>query len=241
MNIKKLIIWLIILIGSFGLGFAVFNIFIMPRIVGTGKDVTVPSLIGKPLVLAQKMLLEQSFVIGETRAVFDTIFPQGIVVGQKPPAGSIVRSGRKINILVSKGALKVKIPFVEQMSEDQAIRVLNSLGINPTIVESLRSATISAGKIISTEPGPGSEIPIGGQFEVFVSSGSSGIFLMPMLVGLSVNEAIDSIRSNGLALGMIQQIPSDEPKGYVVIQYPEDGMRIRTGDTVRLIVSGKKR
>ena len=241
MNIKKLFIWLIVIISAFGLGFAIFNIFVMPRIMSTGKDIVVPNLIGKSLNNAQKILLQQNFTIGETRDVYDTIFPQGIVVGQKPIAGSIVRSGRKINILVSKGALKVKVPFIEQMSEDQAMRVLNSLGINPTIVESLRSATISAGKIISTEPGPGSEIPIGSQFKVFVSSGSSGIFLMPMLVGLSVNAAVDSIRSNGLTLGMVQQIPSDEPKGYVVIQYPEDGMRIRTNDTVRLIVSGKKR
>jgi serine/threonine-protein kinase len=235
MNIKKLFIWLSIIISAFGLGFAIFNIFIMPRVMGTGKDIIVPNLIGKSLVNAQKILLTQNFTIGETRDVYDTIFSQGIVVGQKPMAG------RKINILVSKGALKVKVPFLEQMSQDQAMRVLNSLGINPTIVESLRSTTISVGKIISTEPGPGSEIQISSQFKVFVSSGSSGIFLMPMLVGLSVNAAVDSIRSNGLALGMVQQIPSDEPKGYVVIQYPEDGMRIRTGDTVRLIVSGKKR
>jgi serine/threonine-protein kinase len=133
------------------------------------------------------------------------------------------------------------VPFLEQMSFDQAIRVLNSLGINPTIVESLRSATVSAGKIISTEPGPGSEIPVRSQFKVFVSSGSSGIFLMPMLVGLQINAAKDTIVSNGLVIGLIQPIPSDEPKGFVVIQYPEDGMRVRTGDTVRLIVSGKKR
>jgi serine/threonine-protein kinase len=241
MNIKKFVIWLIVIIGAFGLGFIVFNFFIMPRIVGAGKDVVVPNLIGKPLVDAQKILLTQNFVLGETRDVFDTIFPQGSVVGQKPLAGSIVRTGRKINLLVSKGALMVKVPFLEQMSLDQGMRILASLGINPTTVESLRSTTTQVGKIIGIEPGPGSEIPIGSQLKLSVSSGLTGIFLMPMLVGFPINAAMDTIRNYGLTLGSIQQIPSDEPKGFVVIQYPEDGMRVRTGDTVQLIVSGKRR
>ncbi len=241
MNLKKLLIWIVILIASFGLGFAIFNIFIMPQIVGSGKDIVVPNLVGKPLVTAQKVLLEQGFVIGDTKAVFDTSYPEGIVVGQKPLANSIVKTGRKINVLVSKGAMTVKVPFLEQMSYEQASRILNSLGINPTSVESLRSMTIGSGKVITTEPGAGSEIPIGSQFKVFVSSGASGIFLMPMLVGMQLNPAKDTLLNNGLVIGLIQQVPSDEPRGIVLIQYPEDGMRVRTGDTVRMIVSGKRR
>ena len=240
MNLKKLVIWLIVIACAFGLGFLVFNFFIMPRITGAGKNIAVPNLIGKPLVEAQKILLNQNFALGETKEVFDTVFPIGYVVGQKPLTGSIVKTGRKINLLVSKGVMKVKVPFLEQMTLEQGIRILTSLNINQIMVESLRSTTIPSGKIIGIEPGPGTEVPVGTNLRIFISNGLSGMFLMPMLVGLPINIANDSIISNGLVLGGAQEMPSEEPKGFVIVQYPEDGMRVRTGDTVRLIIAKRK-
>jgi serine/threonine-protein kinase len=241
MKIKRVLIWSIVIIGAFGLGFIAFNFFIMPAIGGSGKSAAVPNVIGKPLVEAQKIILAQKFALGEVNDVFDSIFPQGHIAGQKPLAGSIAKTGRKVNLLVSKGPQMVKIPFIEQISLDQGLRILSSLGINAASIESLRSTTIPSGKIIGLEPGPGSELPTGGRLKVFVSSGLFGIFLMPTLVGLPFNTAADSIRSNGLILGGIETIPSEEPQGLVIIQYPEDGMRVRNGDTVKLIISERRR
>lgn len=238
-RMKTFIIWLGIIILAFGLGFIVFNFFIMPKIVGAGKNVVVPNLIGKPLIEAQNMILAQKFTLGETKDIFDTTYSQGYVVGQKPIAGSIVKSGRTINLLVSKGPPKVRVPFLTAMTLEQGLRILASLGINPTAIESLRSLTIPLGKIIGLEPEPGSEIPMGSHLRVFVSSGISGIFSMPKLTGLPMSEAIDSIRINGLILSDIQTIPSDEQNGFVIAQYPEDGMKVKTNDSVRLIVSGR--
>jgi serine/threonine-protein kinase len=238
--IRTIVIWLIVIICAFGLGFFAFNFFIMPKIVGGGKNVVVPNLIGKPLVEAQRVLINQNFIIGDAKQVFDTIYPYGYIIGQKPLAGSVVKTGKKINFMVSKGPQMVKAPFLAQMSLEQGLRVLSSLGVNPSIVESLRSSTIPTGKIIGCEPGPGSEISISTRLKVFVSNDSSGMFLMPMLVGLSIQSAIDSIVNNGLIIGGIQEIASEESSGLVIIQYPEDGMKVFTGDTVRLIVAKGK-
>ncbi|MBS4016580.1 MAG: PASTA domain-containing protein [Candidatus Latescibacteria bacterium] len=234
---KKILLWIVILVCAFGLGFLVFNLLIMPRIAGTGKNVTVPDLVGKPLAEAQKIILGQELEFGSVRAVYDTSYGHGFVVGQKPLAGSVVRSGRSINLIVSKGPQIVKIPFLEQMGLEQGLRVLTSLGINQISIDSLRSATIPSGKILGVEPGPGSEIPVSGPVKIFVSSGGSGIFLMPSLIGLPVDIALDTINYNGLILGSLQTIPSDEWPGLVIIQYPEAGMRVKTSDTVRMIVS----
>lgn len=234
---KKILLWIVILVSAFGLGFLIFNFLIMPRIVGSGKNITVPNLIGKPMAEAQKIILTQGLELGNVRAVYDTIYAHSYVVGQKPLAGSVVRSGRSVNLIVSKGPQLVKIPFLEQMSIDQGLRVLTSLGITQISIDSLRSSTIANGKIIGLEPGPGSEMPLSGRLKIFVSSGASGIFLMPSLIGLPTDVAADSVYYNGLILGGVQAIPSDERQGLVIVQYPEEGMKIRTGDTVRLIVS----
>jgi serine/threonine-protein kinase len=212
----------------------------MPKIIGSGKNVTVPNLIGKPLVEAQRDLINQNFTIGSVKQVYDTFYPYSYIVSQKPLPNSIVKIGKKINLMVSKGPQMVKVPFLEQMSLEQGLRMLVSLNIQQIKVESIRSSNIPSGKIIGTEPGAGSQIPIGRYFRVFVSNGTSGLFFMPMLVGLPTQNALDSIMMNGLIIGSIQEIISDEPGGTVIIQYPEDGMRVFTGDTVRLIVARKK-
>jgi beta-lactam-binding protein with PASTA domain len=64
---------------------------------------------------------------------------------------------------------------------------------------------------------------------------------MPQLVGLATNEAVDSITYNNLMVGGIQVIPSDEREGIVIVQYPEQGMSVKTGDEVRIIVSQGRR
>ncbi len=236
-NMKKIILWFVILVASVGLGFLVFNLLIMPVISGAGKNVVVPDLTGKTISDAQKILMTQGLELGNVRTVFDTSYQHGLIIGQKPLSNSIVRSGRNINLVVSKGPQLVKIPFLEQMNLDQGLRMLANIGVNQIIIDSLRSAIIPSGKIFGVEPGPGSEIPVSGRVRIFVSSGESGIFLMPYLVGLETNYAIDSLNYNGLILGNLQTIPSDERMGLVIIQYPEAGMRVKTGDTVRLIVS----
>lgn len=234
---KKLLFWIFILVCAFGLGFLTFNIFIMPRISGSSQTVKVPNLIGLSITDAQNLILRNNLELGNVRAVFDTLYQVGLVVGQKPLAGSIVRSGRSVQLVVSKGPQIAKVPLLEQMSLEQGLRTLNNLGFRKIVIDSLRSTTIPNGKIIGIEPASGLEIPITTRIKLYISSGETGIFLMPSLVGLATYQAIDTINSNNLILGNLQMIPSDEQEGLVIIQYPEAGMRVRSGDTVRLIVS----
>lgn len=237
----RIIYWLLIIIGAFGFGVIIFNFLIMPLIVGRGKEVVVPNLIGKPFMEAEKILVSQNFTLGKVEEVFDTIFPLGYVVQQKPKPGSVVKSGRIINLYISKGTKKIKIPFLLQMPLDRAILILANLGLQPASIETVRSFTTGQGKIVAIEPEPGSEISQGTPIKIFVSGGSVGTFLMPNLVGMPLNSAIDSIINCGLVVGSIQEIESEDRTGNVLIQYPEDGMRVKTGDTVKLIIGKRER
>lgn len=235
----RLVYWFLLIIGAFGLGILIFNFLIMPWIIGRGKEVVVPNLIGKPLTEAQKLLANQNLMLGKTEEIFDTIFPTGYVVQQKPKPGSIVKPGRAIILYLSKGTKKVKVPFLLQMPLDRAMVILSNLGLQPTSIETVRSFTIGLGKVLGIEPQPGSEISIGTPIKILVSGGSIGTFLMPNLVGMSINSAIDSVDSWGLIVGAIQEVESEDQSGIVLVQYPEDGMRVKTGDTVKFII-GKR-
>jgi beta-lactam-binding protein with PASTA domain len=60
---------------------------------------------------------------------------------------------------------------------------------------------------------------------------------MPDLVGMSLETAHGILVSQGLTLGEVKRAPSDEPSGNVLVQYPEEGMTVRDGDTVSVIVA----
>ncbi len=61
---------------------------------------------------------------------------------------------------------------------------------------------------------------------------------LPDVVGLPVEEALDTLRLRGIPLEEVDTIPSTQPRGIVVRQEPHGGMRIKKGRGVRLVVSG---
>jgi beta-lactam-binding protein with PASTA domain len=64
---------------------------------------------------------------------------------------------------------------------------------------------------------------------------------MPNLLGMNLETASGIIASQGLIIGEVKYAPSDEPAGIVLVQYPEEGMPIRDGDTAQLIVASPVR
>jgi beta-lactam-binding protein with PASTA domain len=64
---------------------------------------------------------------------------------------------------------------------------------------------------------------------------------MPNLIGMNLSVAQESIKNRSLFLGEVKEQESEEKTGTVLIQYPEEGMKVNTADTVRLIVAKKRR
>lgn len=228
-------------IVSFVLGLLLFNFVIMPWLVRQGQEKKVPDVIGKNLLEAKKIIAQQGFHLGEVREVFDTTYPVGYVSAQKPKAGGYAKIGRIISINVSKGQKKVHVPFVAKLGLEQAKSILEDIGLKTGPVESLQSSLIPPGRVITTLPEPGSEAEQGDLVRIYLSSSPPPLNrLMPNLVGLNISVAQESIRTRSLILGEVKELDSDEITGRVIIQYPEEGMRINPGDTVKLIIAKKR-
>ncbi len=61
---------------------------------------------------------------------------------------------------------------------------------------------------------------------------------LPEVVGLPVEDALDTLRLRGIPIEKVDTIPSTQPPGTVVRQEPHGGMHIKEGRGVRLVVSG---
>lgn len=227
-------------IAAFALGLLIFNFVIMPWLVRQGKETTVPDVVGKQINEAKKIILLNGFHLGEINEIFDTVFPAGYVSSQKPKGGATAKIGRIVSLNVSKGQKMVRVPFVAKSTLEQTKVILENLGLRLGKVETMPSNLIPAGRAINTSPEPGSYSEQGNLITIQLSSGPpSPLALMPNLVGLSLNVAQETIKTRNLILGEIREIESDEKEGVVIVQYPEEGMKLGLKDTVRLIVAKK--
>ena len=240
-KVKLILVIVAAVIVAFTVGLLMFNFIIMPWLVRQGQEGRVPDVVGKHINEAKKIILQRGFHIGEVNEIFDTIFPLDYVSSQKPKGGAVAKIGRIVTLVVSKGQKRVKIPFVGKSTLDQARSIIENLGLRIGVVETMPSNLIPAGRVITTYPEPGSDFELGNLIKIQLSSGPpSPLTVMPNLVGLTLNLALDTIQSRNLSLGEIRTIESDEKDGMIIIQYPEEGMKLGPTDTVRLIVAKKR-
>ena len=80
------------------------------RLAVRGTEVEVPSIIGQPVGTATEILEQvnlQREVIGER---FDSEALKGVVLSQAPPAGVKIKAQRKVQVILSLGATKSRVP-----------------------------------------------------------------------------------------------------------------------------------
>ena len=73
-----------------------------PQVGGVTERVTVPAVIGMPQDQAE-MVLGQRAILSTVRPVYSDAAPSGVVVAERPPAGSTVSDGSTVLLLVSAG------------------------------------------------------------------------------------------------------------------------------------------
>ncbi|OYD14075.1 hypothetical protein CH330_09390 [candidate division WOR-3 bacterium JGI_Cruoil_03_51_56] len=216
--------------------FALLNWVVMPIIARHNKEVTIPNLVGLEKTEAVRTILSAGFKLGDIRTVTDTSFLPNHVVSQYPGAGRMVKPGRAVHLDISRGANRVIIPDIVGMPLAMAIARLEQDHLVVAEIESLRTPNIPPGQVIAIHPNAGTEIALDLPVSLAIST-PVGSFPIPNLLGMELETASGIIASQGLILGTVKHAQSEEPVGIVMVQYPEEGMSVREGDTVHLIVA----
>jgi hypothetical protein len=102
--------------------------------------------------------------------------------------------------------------------------------------EQENSDQVEAGRVISTDPQPGSLVSEGDPITVVVSQGAESVNV-PRLVGQTRDEARDTLIAVGLQLGNVDSEPSDRPEGTVIRSDPAEGVSAQPGDQVDIVLS----
>ena len=181
--------------------------------------------------------------------------PAGTVVGQKPPAGKEVDKGSMVTVNVSTGtgpptttatttvgttttaAGPVRVPRVAGLAQTPALRLLNTLGLRPTVVY-VRSSQ-PANRVVSQSPAQGTTLRRGSRVRVNVSTGPNPQpnASVPNVAGQDQAAAVQSLRDAGFKVAVLNRPTADQSKdGLVGEEQPHAGSSIPGGSQVTLFV-----
>jgi beta-lactam-binding protein with PASTA domain len=129
----------------------------------------------------------------------------------------------------------VSVPDVLGFRREAAEQQIREAGLEPVVRRS--PSDRPQGTVFRQDPASGSVVEEGSTVTITVSSGPRQVEV-PMLVGLTQQEAEDAIRDAGLMLGFVDEEESQEVEaGRVISQRPEPGTQIPEGSAVDIVVS----
>ena len=132
---------------------------------------------------------------------------------------------------------KISVPSLVGMSQTEASKSLEPLGLDLEIIEEVFSEDIPKGRIIASEPGGGGKISPDKKVGLILSKGQERI-LIPRLNGLTPDVASAQLSSLGLTVGEINEIFDMKiAAGYVIATEPKETMAVKRKAIVNLIVS----
>ncbi|WP_086315081.1 eukaryotic-like serine/threonine-protein kinase [Enterococcus sp. 7F3_DIV0205] len=222
---KPLIIFLIL----FALALIIGGLFYFA---GRGSsEVKIPNVEDKTEAQARSLLEDAGLKVkNEVKQVQSENIEEGKVVKTNPEIGSTVKKNREIELYISTGNKKIKLPKVTGESYKDAIEKLGELGFKESQIKITKEtdSKVDEDKVISQTPKEGSEVdPKTDEIELVVSEGPADIYLADYAsLGYSYNNAVDELASYGIKESQITRVdkPSDTvAKDLVIAQNPAAG------------------
>lgn len=142
----------------------------------------------------------------------------------------------------SDSAQKVTVEHVAGMTTEEAKTALSQKGLSNVKVSEQQSDTVSAGKVISTDPEAGTEVEKDAEITLIVSSGTSTV-QVPSVASMTVSKAKSTLAAEGFNAVEGSKVYSDTVKaGLVAYSNPKGGAQASKGATITLYISkGPKR
>ena len=138
--------------------------------------------------------------------------------------------------LVGPGS-KVVVPSIVGATQEEALGALSPLGLTLVISEKRFDEEISEGQIIESDPAGGGKVDAGGQVKAILSKGAER-YLIPSLVGLTPEAAVNLLAKSPIKVGDLTEVFSDQaPRGFVISSSPAAGKKVKRDAVINLLIS----
>jgi serine/threonine-protein kinase len=203
------------------------------------ESVIVPNLIDKNVVDVLKILTDLDLNTKVKATEYSEDISLNHIIHQDPEAGSEIKKGRDIRLVISIGTRFIQLPDLRQMPLRRARIRLQEKGACEGKVSHTYHKIVAKDSIIAQVPLANTLIEKTQCVDLLVSQGArQPMFKMPHLVGLYADKAVALIHQSELALGSMTFTPQ---KYYlqdaVLRQEPAAGSRVPQGTVVNLVIN----
>mgnify|MGYP001064121034 CR=1 FL=1 len=208
-------------------------------VIESEDTVVVPDLLNKNAITALERLSDLGLNTKVKGSEYSTSVPLHHVIYQDPEAGTMIKKGRDVKVVLSKGPQKFSTPNIVNIPRRQAEVLLSNNGLKCGVISRTFSKTIKKDFVIAHTPAAGSTIMRNAAVDLLISLGPRPEeFLMPHLEGIGLEEAVQIIEKYGLIMGKIHSVYHDERAANIIIdQYPLSGYHIQSDQMVDLSVN----
>lgn len=203
---------------------------------GMVKTIQCPNFIGTNIEQAKKDYPLMTFVVEQEE--FHSEYGEGVIYDQDPDPTKSIKSNTTITVKISKGTKTITVPDFTDEDSLIAIPKLKGMGFK-VIVSNEYSSSVDVDKVIRTSPAKNEQAIYGSTITVYVSSGSGERpVTVPDVRYYFLDEARQILEANGLEVGEITQVKSNELLDVVVNQSPIYNSQAVPGTRVNLYISG---
>ncbi len=224
-------------LGLLAVVFALVSYFAFSQFVRRGVTST-PELFGLSEEDAEALLADQGLrlVWSDEGERFDEEVPAGHVLIQRPRAGTLVKRGVAVTVIMSRGPQRIVVPKVLGNSLQAAQVTLTAAGLTVGRTINVYSEQGSPGTVVAQQPAGSARTERDAAVDLFVAmENRSETYLMPDLVNLDYEAVRSYFQRRGFRLGRVSyQTYDGVAPGIVLRQYPLAGHPLHRGDVIAL-------
>ncbi|MGW0038123.1 Stk1 family PASTA domain-containing Ser/Thr kinase [Gordonia sp. NPDC003376] len=200
----------------------------------SAHNVSVPAVAGLSAADARSSLEKAGFDVKQLDESSETV-PAGKATRSAPGENVPTAEGSTVNLFISSGRERHRVPDVRGKTEAQATTMLKEAGFNQIQVVKVDSIDVEEGAVVDTNPAVGSDAPVRDPVVLRISTGPKEVSI-PNLIGEFESDARTQLDQLGLKIVVVPG-DSDLPAGQVVSSSPVAGNTVKQGSTVQLTIS----
>jgi serine/threonine-protein kinase len=211
-------------------------------VVERAAEVAVPEIEGLSLSEALDELNAEGLDLEVRAFVYSDRVRENRIVRQKPVPGRIVKAGRGVGVVLSRGPERHPVPDVRGLNVEDARILFEEAQLKVDVRAKIRWGP--EGEVVAQGVEPGRRLPAGSVAPLIVSLGRKPSSLrMPRLEGMTLDHALAELDASELRAGRVEEVSLEDPSrhGRVVSQEPLPGFPVARGEGVIISVAASSR
>lgn len=215
--------------------------FTLSFFIKSEETVIVPDLEGKDAIFALQFLGGMELNTRVRGFEYDDDIPKNHVIQQSPEPGRMIKKGRDVSLLLSRGSPMVTVPDLKGRNVSQALLIVEENGLAKGHQSFVYSGDAAQDTVLAQHPPPGKSVKRSNSVDLLISRGvRPAAYQMPDLKGRYLDESMQLIdRYNLMLESATTEYDESKPENTVLRQDPPAGHYIEEDSHVALTVNRK--